>query len=91
MLKGQLIASNVMSSEPHKILNSDQNELWGVVLVDLRPSKLPPYHRTLKTLKRLEQISPHIPVELWVSQVVYLSIAHYVVWLFSSYFFRIRR
>jgi hypothetical protein len=45
---------------------AQKKEEWGIVLVDFRLNNSELFGRTVKQLQRFQQLSPHVPIELWV-------------------------
>ena len=48
---------------------NESKESWGIVLVEHRPPKFRPGRRILQALKLLEQRSPHLAIELFMTKV----------------------
>jgi hypothetical protein len=46
--------------------SAQKKEEWGIVLVDFRLNNSALFGRTVKQLQRFQQLSPHVPIELWV-------------------------
>ena len=49
--------------------SNEPKESWGIVLVEHRPPKFRPGRRILQALKLLEQRSPHLAIELFMTKV----------------------